>query len=183
RRQARGAGQGPARRRLRRGYRGRAHRPRTRLLSWALFRRAVRHARRTDHRAARRGQARRPPDGGHTMSLRLFVPCDAVAVALDADRIVEALLHQAAARGVAVEIVRTGSRGLHWLEPMVEAAGPDGRIAYGPVTLTDAAGVLDAMVDGTAHPLCLGDPQEIPFLKRQTRLTFARCGIVDPKSV
>lgn len=117
------------------------------------------------------------------MSLRLFVPCDAVAVALDADRIVEALLHQAATRGVAVEIVRTGSRGLHWLEPMVEAAGPDGRIAYGPVTLTDAAGVLDAMVDGTAHPLCLGDPQEIPFLKRQTRLTFARCGIVDPKSV
>src|SRR3546814_8459132 len=117
------------------------------------------------------------------MNLRLFVPCDAVAVALDADRIAEALLRQAAARGVAVEIVRTGSRGLHWLEPMVEATGPDGRIAYGPVTLADAASVLDAVVDEVAHPLCLGDPQEIPFLKRQTRLTFARCGIIDPKSV
>jgi formate dehydrogenase iron-sulfur subunit len=117
------------------------------------------------------------------MSLRLFVSRDAVAVALDADRIVEALQTHAAQRGVTIEIVRTGSRGLHWLEPMVEAAGDDGRIAYGPVTVADAGGVLDAIVDGTAHPLALGAPEEIPFLKRQTRLTFARCGVIDPASL
>ncbi len=117
------------------------------------------------------------------MSLRLFVPCDAVAVALDADRIVDALHAHAARRGVAVDIVRTGSRGLHWLEPMVEAAGEGGRIAYGPVTPADAASVLDAIIDGGSHTLHLGDPEDIPFLKRQTRLTFARCGIVDPKSL
>ncbi len=117
------------------------------------------------------------------MSLRLFVPCDAVAVALDADRVVDALHAHAARRGVAIDIVRTGSRGLHWLEPMVEAAGEGGRIAYGPVTPADATGVLDAIIDGGSHTLHLGDPEEIPFLKRQTRLTFARCGIVDPKSI
>src|SRR5690606_15718260 len=111
------------------------------------------------------------------MSLRLFVPCDAIAVALDADRIVDALHAHAARRGVAIDIVRTGSRGLHWLEPMVEAAGEGGgRIAYGPVTPADAAGVLDAIIDGGTHALHLGDPEDIPFLKRQTRLTFARCG-------
>jgi formate dehydrogenase iron-sulfur subunit len=117
------------------------------------------------------------------MSIRLYVPCDAVAIALDADRVVDALLLQASARGIAVEIVRNGSRGLHWLEPMVEAVGREGRIAYGPVRAEDAAGVLDAVIDATPHPLHLGAPEEIPFLKRQTRLTFARCGIVDPKSI
>ena len=117
------------------------------------------------------------------MSIRLYVPCDAVAIALDADRVVDALLLQASARGIAVEIVRNGSRGLHWLEPMVEAVGPEGRIAYGPVRAEDAADVLDAVIDATPHPLHLGAPEEIPFLKRQTRLTFARCGIVDPKSI
>ncbi len=117
------------------------------------------------------------------MSIQLYVPCDAVAVALDADNVADALERQADARGVTVEIVRNGSRGLLWLEPMVEVARPEGRIAYGPLTVEDAPGVLDAMIDGTAHPLHLGDPQEIPFLKRQTRLTFARCGIVDPKSI
>src|SRR5690606_35200785 len=117
------------------------------------------------------------------MSMRLFVPCDAVAVALDADRIVDALQAHAAQRGVAIEIVRTGSRGLHWLEPMVEVATNSGRVAYGPVTVADAAGVLDAIIDGAAHPLALGAPEEIPFLKRQTRLTFARCGLTDPTSL
>ncbi|MGB3273599.1 MAG: NADH-quinone oxidoreductase subunit NuoF [Xanthobacteraceae bacterium] len=117
------------------------------------------------------------------MNLRLFVPRDAVAVALDADRIVAALHDHAARRGIAIEIVRTGSRGLHWLEPMVEVATDGGRVAYGPIALAEAAAVLDAIVDGTAHPLALGNPEDIPFLKRQTRLTFARCGIIDPVSL
>jgi formate dehydrogenase iron-sulfur subunit len=117
------------------------------------------------------------------MSMRLFVPRDAVAVALDADRIVEALHAHAGRRGVTIEIVRTGSRGLHWLEPMVEVAVGGGRVAYGPVTVADAASVLDAMIGGAGHPLALGNPEEIPFFKRQTRLTFARCGITDPTSL
>ena len=117
------------------------------------------------------------------MSLRIFVPCDAVAVALDADQIVAAMHAHAARNNIAIKIVRTGSRGMHWLEPMVEVATEGGRVAYGPVQVKDAASIIDAMAAGTSHPLALGDPEQMPFYKRQTRLTFARCGIIDPMSI
>src|SRR6185295_1456481 len=82
------------------------------------------------------------------------------------------------------DVVRTGSRGLFWLEPMIEVETPAGRIAYGPVEATDVPGLLaDGLLGGTAQLLRLGVPEEIPFLARQTRLTFARCGIVDPLSL
>jgi formate dehydrogenase iron-sulfur subunit len=116
------------------------------------------------------------------MTLRLFVPCDAGAVAVGADAVAAALEHAARLRGVAIEIVRTGSRGLFWLEPVVEAQVASGRVVYGPVTPADAAGLLDAVLGSGAHPLRQGLADEIPWLKRQTRLTFARCGTVDPKS-
>jgi formate dehydrogenase iron-sulfur subunit len=118
------------------------------------------------------------------MTLRLFIPCDAGAVAVGADDVALALEQAAKTRGLPLEIVRTGSRGLYWLEPMVEVATPGGRIAFGPVTAGDATAVLDAMTsDDGPHPLRLGVADEIPWLKRQTRLTFARCGVVDPRSL
>ncbi len=117
------------------------------------------------------------------MTMRLFVPGDAGAVAVGADDVALALQQAAAMRGIAMEIVRTGSRGLYWLEPMVELATPQGRIAFGPVGATEAAAVLDAIASDGPHPLRLGAADEIPWLKRQTRLTFARCGVVDPRSV
>jgi formate dehydrogenase iron-sulfur subunit len=113
------------------------------------------------------------------MSTRVYIPRDAAALALGADA-VAAFLRQSAD----VEIVRTGSRGLFWLEPMVEVATAAGRIAYGPVSLADVPGLIEAgMLTGGAHKLRLGRPEEIPWLARQTRLTFARCGIVDPLSL
>jgi formate dehydrogenase iron-sulfur subunit len=113
------------------------------------------------------------------MRTRVYIPRDAASLALGADA-VAAFLHQAAD----VEIVRTGSRGLFWLEPMVEVATAGGRIAYGPVSLADIPGLLEAgMLAGGPHALRLGRPEEIPWLARQTRLTFARCGIVDPLSL
>ena len=113
------------------------------------------------------------------MTTRVYVPRDAAALALGADA-VASLLRQAGD----VEVVRTGSRGLFWLEPMVEVATAEGRIAYGPVTVADISGLLDAgMLAGGAHRLRLGRPEELPFLAKQTRLTFARCGIVDPLSL
>jgi formate dehydrogenase iron-sulfur subunit len=117
------------------------------------------------------------------MSLRIFIPCDAGAVAVGADEVALALEQAAAKRGADIEIVRTGSRGLYWLEPMIEVATPKGRLAFGPVTMADAASVLEAMNSDGAHPLRLGIADEIPWLKRQTRLTFARCGVIDPRSV
>src|SRR3954463_7019516 len=117
------------------------------------------------------------------MKMRIFVSRDAGAVAVGADEVAVALAQAAGNRGIAFEIVRTGSRGLYWLEPMIEVATSQGRIAYGPVTEADAASVLDAMAAGGPHPLRLGVADEIPWLKRQTRLTFARCGVIDPRSV
>ena len=113
------------------------------------------------------------------MSTRVYVPRDAAALALGADA-VASLLRQSGD----VEVVRTGSRGLFWLEPMVEVATAEGRIAYGPVTVGDISSLLEAgMLTGGAHRLRLGLPEALPFLARQTRLTFARCGIVDPLSL
>jgi formate dehydrogenase iron-sulfur subunit len=108
---------------------------------------------------------------------RIFVPRDAAALAVGADDVAAALAGHA-------DIVRTGSRGLFWLEPMIEVETAEGRIAYGPVESTDIPALLaDGLLTGTAQHLRLGIPEQIPFLARQTRLTFARCGIVDPLSL
>jgi formate dehydrogenase iron-sulfur subunit len=118
------------------------------------------------------------------MTLRVFVPGDAGAVALGADEVASALQASAARRNAQIEIVRTGSRGLYWLEPMVEVATEAGRVAYGPVAAADGESVLDAALGGNrGHPVYLGKPDVIPFLSSQTRLTFARCGVVDPRSL
>jgi formate dehydrogenase iron-sulfur subunit len=114
---------------------------------------------------------------------RVFIPRDAAAIAVGADAVAAALAHAAGLRGLAVEIIRTGSRGLFWLEPMVEVETPAGRVAYGPVAPGDIDVMLDqGLLDGGPHPLRQGLTEQIPFLRRQTRLTFARCGIVDPLS-
>lgn len=116
--------------------------------------------------------------------MRIFVPCDAAAVAVGADAVAEAIGKVARLNKVEIEVVRTGSRGMFWLEPMVEAETPDGRIAYGPVEPADVPGLFEfGFLDGAEHPLRIGRPEDHPFLKRQTRLTFARCGITDPLSV
>ena len=118
------------------------------------------------------------------MSITITVPRDAVALGLGANRVARALFASAERRGLDVTIVRTGSRGLLWLEPMIEVATAEGRIAYGPVAPSDVDSLLDAgLVEGGAHPLRLGRPEEIPYFARQHRLTFQRCGVVDPVSV
>jgi formate dehydrogenase iron-sulfur subunit len=107
----------------------------------------------------------------------VFVPRDAAALALGADAVARALAPHAT-------VVRTGSRGLFWLEPMIEVATPSGRIAYGPVAATDIPALLAAgLLTGGEHPLRLGAPEQLPFLAQQTRLTFARCGVIDPLSL
>ncbi len=110
--------------------------------------------------------------------MRVRLPKDAAAVALGADAVADALTRAAAARGFALELVRTGSRGLVWLEPLLEIETDTGWRAFGPL----APGDVDAVLDGVS-PKALGDIEEHPWLKRQTRLIFARCGIVDPTVV
>jgi formate dehydrogenase iron-sulfur subunit len=108
---------------------------------------------------------------------RIFVPRDSAARSVGADEVAAALL------AAGHEVVRNGSRGLFWLEPMVEVETPQGRIAYGPVTAADLASLLPVLGSGGPHPLQLGDIAQHPYLKNQERLTFARCGITDPVSV
>ncbi len=115
---------------------------------------------------------------------RIFVPKDVVALALGADRVARKISELAVARGADVSIVRNGSRGMFFLEPMIEVETTAGRIAYGPVAPADIASLFDAgFLNGGAHPLRIGKPEEHPFLAKQTRLTFARCGITDPVSL
>ncbi|HEX4113343.1 MAG TPA: NADH-quinone oxidoreductase subunit NuoF [Stellaceae bacterium] len=115
---------------------------------------------------------------------KLYIPRDAGALGMGSADVEEALIVALKQRNIAADFAHTGSRGLYWLEPMIEVATPQGRIAYGPVAVGDVAGLLDAgMLDGKPHRLFLGKPEELPFLKRQTRLTFARCGIVDRNSL
>ena len=113
--------------------------------------------------------------------MRIYVPRDAAAKAVGAEAVAAAVRAEAAARGLPVELVRNGSRGMVWLEPLLEVETPEGRIAFGPVTPADVAALFDTGFG--AHPKALGLTAEIPFLKKQTRLTFARVGVIDPLSL
>jgi formate dehydrogenase iron-sulfur subunit len=115
--------------------------------------------------------------------MRIFISKDAAALSVGAERIARAVADEVARRGLPAEVVRTGSRGLFWLEPMVEVATPAGRVAYGPVKPADVASLIDAFAGNGAHPLCLGSVEAIPVLAKQERLTFARVGVIDPASV
>jgi len=118
------------------------------------------------------------------MSQRIYVPCDSAAVAVGADEVAQALTAQAAARGHDITVVRNGSRGMFWLEPLVEVDTPQGRVAYGPVDAGDVAGLLDAgLLQGAPHEKCLGLTEQMDYLQRQQRLTFARMGLADPLSL
>ena len=115
------------------------------------------------------------------MSITVYVPRDTTALACGAEAVVRAIESEASARGLDVRLVRNGSRGLYWLEPLVEVATPAGRVGYGPVTEDDVANLFDAgFLDGAAHTLAHGRVDDIPYLASQQRLCFARNGIIDP---
>lgn len=116
-----------------------------------------------------------------SQAINIFVPRDAAAIAVGADGLAQAIAQEAQHRGLDVHIIRNGSRGLLWLETLVEVETASGRIAYGPVEASDVCGLFDAgWLEGKPHPLSHGLTDEIPYLKNQERLTFARVGITDP---
>lgn len=116
--------------------------------------------------------------------LKLFVSCDSVARAVGADRLATALVDEAERRGMALDLQRTSSRGLYWLEPLLELESANGRLGFGPLTPEDVPALLDALAsDPGSHPLALGPVEDIPYLKSQQRLLFARAGITRPLSL
>ncbi|MFT3957449.1 MAG: NADH-quinone oxidoreductase subunit NuoF [Piscinibacter sp.] len=117
-------------------------------------------------------------------AVTIYVPRDSAALAVGADEVATALAAECTRRGLEVDIVRNGSRGLFWLEPLVEVATPAGRVAYGPVQPDDVPALLDAgALHGGVHPLGQGLTETIPYLAKQERLTFARMGLTDPLSL
>ncbi|MBS0416543.1 MAG: formate dehydrogenase [Proteobacteria bacterium] len=117
-------------------------------------------------------------------AVTVYVPCDAAALSIGAEEVANAISKECSARGIELKLIRNGSRGACWLEPLVEVVTPVGRVAYGPVTAADVPGLFAAdFLNGKGHPLFLGPTAEIPWLASQQRLTFARVGIVDPASV
>ncbi|MCO7521688.1 MULTISPECIES: formate dehydrogenase beta subunit [unclassified Pseudomonas] len=116
--------------------------------------------------------------------LNLCIPCDSLARAVGADQVAEALLAEAARRQLPLHIKRTSARGLYWLEPLIELESEQGRQGFGPVTVEDVPGLLDALAGNAAgHPLALGPVEEMAYLKTQQRLLFARAGITRPLSL
>ena len=113
----------------------------------------------------------------------VYVPRDSSARSVGADEVAAAIERQAARSGAAVEVVRNGSRGMMWLEPLVEVVTAQGRVAYGPVTPDDVEGLFAAgFLNGAAHELGLGPTDQIAWLAEQDRLTFSRVGVIDPLS-
>jgi len=115
------------------------------------------------------------------MAARVFVPFDTTARALGADAVAREIEMAAKTRGLELEIVRNGSRGAFWLEPLVEVEHEGSRLAFGPVTVDDVESLLDAGFPGACeHPLALGETEQLPWFARQQRLTFERAGLGDP---
>lgn len=111
------------------------------------------------------------------------LPQDAAAMALGSEQVARKLKDACRKREIPLALKRTGTRGLFWLEPLLEFDTAQGPIAFGPVEVSDVDAILDSVVNGTPHAYALGDIERHPFLARQTRLTFARCGKVDPRSI
>ncbi|MDC0172138.1 formate dehydrogenase [Gammaproteobacteria bacterium] len=120
------------------------------------------------------------------MSMQIFIPQDTTALALGAEKVSFLVAKGVESRGLNADIMRNGSRGMFWLEPLVEVQTKSGRIAFGPVNTSDVDSVLDALqasLDAKApieHPLYLGEVEQIDYLGRQQRLTFKRSGVADP---
>lgn len=119
------------------------------------------------------------------MVTKIYVPSDTTALSMGADEVAQLIEYHASIKGSCVELVRNGSRGLFWLEPLIEVDTGHGRIGYGPVEPDDLEGLVDSgLFEGTTnHPLFLGLVEDLPYLKRQQRLTFSRIGLTEPLSI
>jgi formate dehydrogenase iron-sulfur subunit len=118
------------------------------------------------------------------MTTTVYVPRDSSALSLGAHQVAQNIQSEAARHGIDIKVIRNGSRGMFWLETMIEVVTPKGRMAYGPVMPKDVTSLFDAdFINGGTHPLSLGLTDDIEWLKKQERLTFARVGITDPVSI
>ena len=118
------------------------------------------------------------------MSIKIYIPRETTSASLGAELLAKAIDTEARYRNLEIELVRNGSRGACFLEPLIEVETDNGRVGYGPITLEDVPDLFDAdFLNGGQHSKALGDVNELPWFKNQERLTFARCGIIEATSV
>ncbi len=118
------------------------------------------------------------------MSAIVYVSRDAAALSVGAEGVARAIAREARARGIEVTLKRNGTRGMCWLEPLVEVVVDGERCAFGPVQAADVPGLFAAdFLRNGAHPLQLGPVTRIPYWSSQQRLTFARVGVIEPTSL
>ena len=116
--------------------------------------------------------------------IKIYVPRDSSAKAVGADEVAMAIAAEAAAQNISIQIIRNSTRGMAWLETFLEVETPNGRVGYGPVEAGDVRSLFAAkFYEGAKHQLGHGLVDELPYLKNQERLTFARAGITDPVSL
>jgi len=109
--------------------------------------------------------------------MKIYIPGDSAAQSIGSDLVAVAIAAEAAKRNLDITIVRNGTRGALWLEPLVEIEKDGKRIGYSNVTSDDAAAVLDG-----SQP-SIGDVDNFDWLVKQDRITYKRVGIIDPLSI
>ena len=118
------------------------------------------------------------------MTYKIFIPRDSSSISLGADKVYNEILKESKQRNIDINIIRNGSRGLFWLEPMIEVEVGKERVAYGPISVADVASLFESKFYlGNKHRLFLGITENMAWLKNQERLTYARVGITDPLSI
>ena len=112
--------------------------------------------------------------------INVYVPRDTASISMGADDVAACI----SALSTEINVIRNGTWGMTYLEPLVEVETNNGRVAYGPVSVADVSSLYAAgFLNGGDHLLFQGLTSEIDYLKKQERLTFARCGLIDPLSI
>ncbi len=115
---------------------------------------------------------------------KIYVPRETAAVSVGADEVALEIARVAKKSKVDIELIRNGSWGASWLEPLVEVEVNGARIAYGNVAASDVAEMFAAdLIHGGEHVRRLGPIMEVPYLIKQGRWTFWRCGLINPLSL
>lgn len=108
---------------------------------------------------------------------KVFVPRDSAALSMGANEVAQAISNHAAKAGLDVTVVRNGSRGMLWLEPLVEVETEAGRIGYANVSADQIPDLIAAgLLSGSPHDSCLG-LVELGFLEESNtnHICASRC--------
>lgn len=117
-------------------------------------------------------------------SIKIYIPQDSASKSVGADQVAIEVSKVATTNNLDIEIIRNGSRGMLWLEPLIEVETKNGRVGFGPISVSEIQSLIDQdFLNNQTHPLCIGLVDEYPWLKDQQRLTFKRVGITDPLSI